>query len=61
MQKRLVCMGSLPFKADDLGDENTIYKQRLEGDEGGQPPRLWWKSGQEEEIQETDMAGIEES
>lgn len=31
IQKRLVCMGSLPFKADGLGDENMIYKQRLEG------------------------------
>ena len=54
-------MGSLPFKSDGLGDENMIYKQRLEGDEGDQPWRLWLKSGQEEEIQEADAAGIEES
>ena len=41
--------------------ERLVLEQRLEGDEGDQPQRLWWKSGQEEEIQEAAMAGIEES
>ena len=54
-------MGSLPFKSDGLEDGNMIYEQRPEGDEGDQPRRLWWKSGQEEEIQGAATAGIEES